>query len=62
MAQMVSKVIGMCWKILVDSCSLSIEPIANMCMSLQETMIKLQNEVHDFNESKMMLQHMVDSQ
>ena len=33
-----------------------------MCMSLQETMIKLQNEVHACNEREMMLQHMMDLQ
>ena len=42
--------------------SLSIETIATMCMSLQETMIKLQNEVHACNEKEMVLQHMVELQ
>ena len=35
-----------------SSCSLCIERIATMCMTLQETMIKLQNEVHAHNEEK----------
>ena len=42
--------------------SLSIETIATMCMSLQETMIKLQIEVHVHDEREMMLQHMMDLQ
>ena len=53
MGQMTSKVVD---EVLENPCdsshSLSIETIATICMYLQETMIKLQNEVHAHNEEK----------
>ena len=37
--------------------SLSIETIVTICMSLQETIIKLQNEAHICSEREMVIQH-----